>query len=90
MSAKVSFGNVNGHTNPVPHVSLSTSRKRTNSTNILLTPMASSLTDVGGVKQRHGSFTEVGGVKQQHSQAGNVASTVDDLPDLDDGNSITK
>lgn len=53
ITAKVSFTNINGHTSPASHVSLSTERKRAEPAPVH-TPMPSSPTEVGGVKRRHG------------------------------------
>lgn len=68
MAAKVTFANLNGHTEPVPHVSLHTEQRR-------VEPVPT-YTPTGPVSK---ATTEMSGVKHRHSQAkvGNGGSSVD-------------
>ena len=50
MSAKVTFGNLNGHSQPVPHVSLHTEQEREEPQP---TPTPSATMGDSGVKHRH-------------------------------------
>ena len=77
MAAKVTFGNVNGHTEPAPHVSLRTEQRRVEP--------APTYTPTGPVSL---TTTEGGEVKHRHGQAGVGGSTSVD-PETEDTSSDT-
>ena len=54
MSAKVTFGNFNGHSQPAPHVSLHTKAVRVEPVPV---PTPSPSVEVGGIKRRHPQAT---------------------------------
>ncbi len=56
MSAKVTFGNVNSHSEPVPHVSLRTEERMEDPVPVYTPtgPVSLATTEGGLVKQRHG------------------------------------
>ncbi len=63
MSAKVTFGNVNSHSEPVPHVSLRTEERRADPVPVYTPtgPVSLATTEGGLVKQRHGRAGDGGG-----------------------------
>ena len=73
MAAKVTFSNINGHVEPVPHVSLRTEQTRVD-------PVPS-YTPTGPVSL---ATTEVGGVKHRHTQASVSEDIVGSSVDPDD------
>ncbi len=61
MAAKVTFANVNGHKEPVPHVSLRTEQREESAPAYTPTGPGSLATTGGGVvKQRHGRASDSG------------------------------
>jgi hypothetical protein len=58
MSAKVTFCNLNGKTQPAPFVSLHTERVRTEPEVITMATVSASSSATEGVKRRHTSLSE--------------------------------
>ena len=60
MTASVTFGNINGHTNPAPHISLHMEQGRAEPVAVVTTPTQGCRWRECGVTRRGGSFSQEG------------------------------